>query len=241
MKHIVYETKNKVNGKIYVGAHKCEFIDDGYLGSGVGIKNAIMKYGRDSFERKILRFCDTEDEMYETEASIVDEEFVRRSDTYNQCLGGKLGGTQGWAGVNNLPYEMRFSESHRRKISESCSGDLNGFFGKTHNDEQRAKWPSERSGTRLGEDNTFYGRTHTEETKRKIAVNGWQGAEGQERRANISAARRKGEKWDRIDEIREIWKSEGMPGYSALGRRLSKMGFPGGSYETMVKVCKGGG
>ena len=58
MKYIVYEITNKVNGKIYVGVHKTENLNDGYMGSGKNIKDAIKKYGIDNFDKKYLSIFD---------------------------------------------------------------------------------------------------------------------------------------------------------------------------------------
>ena len=49
----VYCTTNKINGRKYIGSHTGK-IDDSYLGSGVNLKKAIEKYGRDNFIKKIL-------------------------------------------------------------------------------------------------------------------------------------------------------------------------------------------
>ena len=50
---IIYKTTNLVNGKIYVGAHKTS-INDGYLGSGINLKDAIKEFGKDKFKRETL-------------------------------------------------------------------------------------------------------------------------------------------------------------------------------------------
>jgi hypothetical protein len=43
---IVYETTNKINGKIYVGCHKIDDVNDDYLGSGKLLMEDIEKYGK---------------------------------------------------------------------------------------------------------------------------------------------------------------------------------------------------
>jgi len=57
--YIIYKTTNLINGKIYVGQHKTDIKEDGYLGSGKLLRLAILKYGINNFIREILATCDT--------------------------------------------------------------------------------------------------------------------------------------------------------------------------------------
>ncbi len=60
----VYITTNKVNGMKYIGAHRCGFKNDTYyLGSGHAFREAVKEFGRDKFERKILGFYKTPEEL----------------------------------------------------------------------------------------------------------------------------------------------------------------------------------
>ena len=101
MKYIVYLTTNLVNRYIYIGVHQTETPEtfDGYYGCGIyrhsSLKNpktkfqyALKHYGFDKFERRTLKIFNTAEEAYALEAQLVNEEFIRRPDTYNMLVGG---------------------------------------------------------------------------------------------------------------------------------------------------------
>ena len=88
MHYYLYEIRNNLNGKIYVGVHKTANLDDGYMGSGKVIKSAIERHGIDNFTKVILETFDTSEAMYAREAEIVTDEFLARDDVYNLRRGG---------------------------------------------------------------------------------------------------------------------------------------------------------
>ena len=103
IKHIVYLTMNIQNNKIYIGVHKTETPDkfDGYLGNGLWVTDtyllqhpkepfhyAVKKYGIKNFKRKTLKVFDNRQDALDLERLLVDEEFIKRSDTYNITIGG---------------------------------------------------------------------------------------------------------------------------------------------------------
>ena len=98
MFYYLYEVKNNINGKIYVGVHKTKDMNDGYMGSGKVIRKAIEKYGINNFTKTILEIFDSERQMYLREKDFVDEKFLSRNDVYNL----RRGGTGGFDYINKL-------------------------------------------------------------------------------------------------------------------------------------------
>jgi hypothetical protein len=87
--YFVYKTTNLINNTIYIGVHETTNINDGYIGSGKLLKQAIKKYGKTNFKRDILEFCNSKHDAYEYEAKLVDSIFIKRDDVYNLTEGGR--------------------------------------------------------------------------------------------------------------------------------------------------------
>ena len=106
--YYTYLITNTVNGKKYFGVRNCEAVtperDGKYLGSGVLVKRAVKKYGRDAFTKKVDGKWETSDEAYKREREVVNKEWVEDKRTYNLRIGG-LGG-------------VIASEETRKKISK---------------------------------------------------------------------------------------------------------------------------
>lgn len=100
--HIVYKTTNLINGKIYIGFHSTNNINDGYIGSGKALKWAINKYGKENFSREILYYCADREAARLLESTIVDKKFLARNDTYNLVEGGT--GVASQYGADNHRY-----------------------------------------------------------------------------------------------------------------------------------------
>jgi hypothetical protein len=149
MYHLVYLTRNLINNKIYVGKHSTWNEEDGYLGSGLKLKNAIKKHGKEIFERIILHYCYDEQQMTEIEIQIVDESFVARKDTYNLCVGGNGGA-------------KIFTEESKKKMSESQ---------KKHSLSEGFKKNMYTSENTSGSNNIMYKKHHTKESIKKMSIN----------------------------------------------------------------------
>lgn len=154
--YIVYRTTNLVNNKIYIGTHRQKFhfpiIFDGYFGSGKLIRQAIKKYGVESFVRETLHVFYTAKEAYKKEKEIVNEKFVNSKDTYNLCGGGNGASCH--------------SPETKRKMSEAQTGEKHAMYGKKHSPETKQKM----SLTRYGRETWNKGIPCSVETKQKISV-----------------------------------------------------------------------
>ena len=153
MKYILYKITNNINSNIYIGVHKTKDINDAYMGSGKILKLAIAKYGVDNFTKEVLEFFDNSIDMYSMKAILVNEDFVKRKDTYNI----QVGGEGGW---NN-----NGSNEHIERVRKS--GKLN--YTKNLGLWVKSDDPVIKKRRSIIAGNAFRNKKHTEETKNQMS------------------------------------------------------------------------
>ena len=121
MNYIIYKITNRLNGKYYIGRHATKNVHDSYMGSGIGIKNAINKYGIENFTKEIIAEADSADALWDLEKEIVNEDVVKDPMSYNNAYGGK----HYLHGLREYDYDA-FIE-HQRKAGQQYAKN---FIGK---------------------------------------------------------------------------------------------------------------
>lgn len=148
----VYKVTNKLNQNYYIGQHRTNNINDGYLGSGSIIIKAIKKYGKENFERQILCFCDSQQELNLREKEFVNKDVINDEKSYNIRLGGNQPPYQFVSGEKNPMYGKHHTKETIEYLRQHCSnyGEKNGFYGKHHSEqtkkflkEMHIKYPEE--------------------------------------------------------------------------------------------------
>ena len=129
--HYIYEIKNNINGKTYIGQHKYHETklpeNDGYMGSGLLITQALKKYGKNNFTKRILvHDIDTLEKTNELEIYFISLWRKYGQAEYNIADGGF--GTLG----THVNKGKKCSEETKRKLSEINKG-------KKHSEEARKK------------------------------------------------------------------------------------------------------
>ena len=127
----IYETTNNINGKRYIGQHTTDNIQDGYLGSGVILKQAIDKYGIDNFSREILAYATNKDELNEKEKYYIDKFNAIESDMYYNIAEGGEGGNlrAGFTDEQKAQWKAKMSENSAKywqgkKLSEETKAKM---------------------------------------------------------------------------------------------------------------------
>lgn len=149
----VYKITNLVNGKIYVGKHSTNSLEDGYMGSGVVLKQAYQKYGLENFNKEVIDYYTNEVELNQGEIYWIGQ--FNSTDPnvgYNLTYGGD-GGAAHKGHIHSIEAKRKMSETkkgkhhseetrrkmsevqkgkhlseeHRRKMSEACKGKI-GFW-----------------------------------------------------------------------------------------------------------------
>ena len=149
---IIYKVTNLKNGKFYIGKHKN--LDDDYLGSGLIIKKAVKKYGKDSFTKEILEHCSYQNVNQQ------EKFWIRLLDATNRLIGYNIteGGEGGDTTTNN---------PNKKLISERISKALKGRIS-----EKRGKHISKEHKRKIKENNARYwlGKHITQEMKDKFKL-----------------------------------------------------------------------
>lgn len=167
----VYLVRNRLNGKIYVGASTQEVEGSkNYFGSGVAIKNALKEFGKENFSKEILVECETVDELHEVERF-----WITELDSTNPLVGYNLKVVS-----SDGNFGKQFSDETRKKMSENhadisgvnnpnfgkdMTGVNNPFYGKHHTDSAKKKM----SDAKKGSNHPFYGKQHADETRKKMS------------------------------------------------------------------------
>jgi len=141
MSGYIYKTVDTVNNKIYIGKRTGEF-NPSYFGSGVYLKKAINKLGRDKFKLEVIVYTEDKDKLDELERKYILEyrEMFGKDNLYNIADGG-----------DGHPQ----SEETRKKISANNIG----MTGKNHSQEAKEKM-------RLAK----LGKKHTKEHIEKVRL-----------------------------------------------------------------------
>lgn len=147
--YFIYKTTNTVTNEYYIGKHETKNLNDNYLGSGLRLRNAIEKYGKEKFVREIIEFCESKNELNEREIYHINLH-ISEEKCYNIALGGQ-GGC-----ISLFPENPKYEEI-KNKISRTKHKTSDLIYERT---------------TRLHEEKRIgmYGKRHSEETKQKMRI-----------------------------------------------------------------------
>jgi len=164
----IYKTTSLINGKYYWGVHDSIDENDGYLGSGVALRKAIRKHGKENFKRETKLLYDTAKEAYEDEARIVNKSMISDYMCYNLLTGG-LGGCEhseeSKRKIGAALKGFKHSDEIKRKMSEAHKGKETWMKGRRHSEASRSKMSIAKKGT----NNPNFGKVKSKETRCKIS------------------------------------------------------------------------
>lgn len=157
MYYTIYEIRNIINDKVYIGKHKTTDLDDTYMGSGKILKRAIKKHGIDNFTKTYLFIFDNEDDMNNKEKEIVNESFIKEDSNYNL----NLGGDGGWSFINI----NGLNHLHDNRKNSIANLELGRRVGKTVSPYAGAKISSSLKSHYKNNGSHWVGKRHSEESK----------------------------------------------------------------------------
>lgn len=220
--HFVYKTIRINTPFYYYGVHSTNNLNDGYLGSGYHLLNAIRKYGKENFSREIIKFFDTHDLALKYENKILTKELLDDKYCYNILQGGRgskeqhtkstrqkisiamMGNKNGEGNRGNCGYKR--PDYIKLKISNTLKTSDMGKYNRGRQQSESEKMKRSKSLKlaykegrhpilhNYGEKNSFYGKHHTENTKHKLSIITKQRFNNKDERLKISIATKEGMK-----------------------------------------------
>lgn len=159
----IYKFENKLNGKIYIGQSRCierRYEAHVYCDKPMyELDRAIKKYGIENFNYEILESFDTEN------LEEVNKWMDEREDYYIQFYNSLH--PNGYNLLSNR-HHPEFSELTRKRISEACMGEKNGFYGRKHSEETKKKMSE--SAKKRGNNHPDFVRTQEMINKWKVSM-----------------------------------------------------------------------
>lgn len=144
LKGYIYLTTNLINNKKYIGKRVDKKFKKWYFGSGIYIKNAINKYGKENFKVELLETTDDLKKLNQLEIDYIKKyNAVENKDFYNIHPGG--------TGFMFGKYNHMKKSEYKALISKLTSGKNNGMY---------------KSGERGIHPKGFKGKHHSEKTRK---------------------------------------------------------------------------
>ena len=153
----IYLTTNLVNGKKYIGQHKCETFDTNYYGSGKLLLASIAKYGVENFTCELIEAFDSKEALNKAEYEYIEAaDAVNSEDFYNLKSGGEGSSVRGCIYIRNIN-----TNQCKKVLPEELDYYLsNGYV-------RGGPIPSDETKTRRALGNT--GKRRSAQTKQNIA------------------------------------------------------------------------
>lgn len=86
--HYFYKITNIYTGEFYYGVHSTNNLYDNYMGSGTRLKKLYKLFGKESFNKEILKYFDNRGDLLDYEHQIVNEKILKNPLCLNMITGG---------------------------------------------------------------------------------------------------------------------------------------------------------
>jgi len=172
----IYQIRNTLNGKIYIGSSNNKHIRWGSHKSQLKrnchhskyLQNAWNKYGKKYFVFEMLEILEDEEDLHSVEQAYLDN--LQPEYNVGKCVRSAMIGrthteeAREKLRLANLGHVV--TEETRKKIGDANRGERNGMWGKKMSDEAKKKIGK----SRLGKLHHYFGKTLSKEHKQKLSI-----------------------------------------------------------------------